>query len=122
MTEPSDASNGSATPDTSKGERLGSGLLGQVAGNLIAGLELTQQRLLDAAAVHRERAAGVEPTAGRRVDRAGDLAGQDDPLARPLDLGIGYRHRREQRPGVRVERQAVQCVALADLDDLAEVH
>src|SRR6185437_12978707 len=40
-----------------------------------------QQRLLDTAAIERERAARVEAAAGWRVDRARHIAGEDDALA-----------------------------------------
>src|SRR6266478_8643447 len=44
---------------------------------------------------HRVRAARVEAAAGRRVERAGHLAGEDDLLA-PL-VGMARQRRRKQR-------------------------
>src|SRR3954462_9620507 len=49
-------------------------------------------------------AAGAELAAGRRVRRARDVAGDDDPLPLALAAGIGQRDRREQRLRVRVRR------------------
>src|SRR5205807_669432 len=45
------------------GEGLGGGLFGPVAGDPLAGDELTQERLFLAAALDRDRTAGVEATA-----------------------------------------------------------
>ena len=60
--------------------------------------------------------------AGRRVDRAGHVAGEADPLAGLAAPGVGHRDGREHRHGVGVARAVVEVVAVADLDDLAEVH
>jgi hypothetical protein len=62
----------------------------------------------------------VEVAPGRRADRARDVALQQDALA--LDLGVGDRHRGEQRLGVGVARVRVEVLRGRDLDDLAEVH
>src|SRR5690349_2270579 len=47
-------------------------------------------------------AAGAELAAGRRIGRARDVAGDDDPLALALATRVGQRDRREQRLRVRV--------------------
>ena len=47
-------------------------------------------------------AAGAEPAAARRVDRARHVALEHDPLALALPLRIGVRHGREQRLRVRM--------------------
>src|SRR2546423_46612 len=69
---------------------------------------------------HRERAARVEATAGRRIQRARDFAADDQ-----LVLGVVRRGRqggREERLGVGMARVVAHLLAVADLDDLAEVH
>ena len=81
-----------------------------------------QLRLLDGAARLRLRAAGAEPAARRRVDRARDVAGQHDPLALALDHRVGLGDRRQQRLRVRVGGRRVQLLGRADLHQLAEVH
>src|SRR5579859_6064194 len=44
----------------------------------------------------------MKRAAGGRVRRARRVADEDDPFAVSLDLGVGYRHRREQRARVGV--------------------
>ena len=63
-----------------------------------------QQRRLDLGAdLLGQRAAGAEPAARRRVDRAGHVALEPDPLAAAADRGLlDVGHRREQRLGVGV--------------------
>ena len=53
-------------------------------------------------------AAGAEAAAGRRVDRARHVAGEQDPLALRLvpPVRVGHRHGREQRDRVRVHAGA----------------
>src|SRR5450759_3423532 len=70
----------------------------------------------------RPRAARVEDAALGRVRRAGHIALEDDAPPGALGGGIGDRHRREQRLGVRVLRVVIEHHAIRDLDDLAEVH
>ncbi len=64
----------------------------------------------------------MEAAAGRRVDRARDVALEDDPPALPLGDRVRDRDRRQQRPGVRVARRAVELLRRPELDDLAQVH
>ena len=72
------------------------------------------QRLL------RNRAAGVKVAAGGWIDGARHVPLQHD--ARPLDLGVGDRHGRQQRLGVRVQRVGVEVMTRRDLYDAAQVH
>ena len=67
-----------------------------------------EERLLGPAALDGDRAAGIEPTAGRRVDRTRDLALERDPPAVSLDRRVRDRRRREQGAGVRVKRGPVE--------------
>src|SRR6185369_13743536 len=79
-------------------------------------------RILRLAEALVQATARVEPAARRRVHRAWDVALEDDPLAFPFRRRGGHRHRREQRPGVRVAGGGIEGLGRADLDDLAEVH
>ena len=73
------------------------------------------------AQLRAQRAARVEAAAARRVDRARDVAGQDDPLA--AQLRVGHRDGRHERlrctgaPGWRNRSRAV-----GQLGDPPEVH
>ena len=64
----------------------------------------------------------MEAAGRRRVDRAGHVALQPDPLALRSPLEVRHRHGRQQRHRVRVHRRLVELLATADLHDLAEVH
>ena len=65
-------------------------------------------------------AAGVEVATGRRVQRAGHVAGKQH--ARALQAGLGQRDRRQQRLRVRVARRGEQGRLVGNLDDAPEVH
>src|SRR5882757_9015337 len=65
-------------------------------------------------------AAGAEDAARGRVDRARDVALEDDALA--LAVGVGDRHGGEQRLGIGVLRAAAERVARRALHDAAEIH
>ena len=67
-------------------------------------------------------APGVEPAAGRRIGRGGYVAVQDDLLTLATHLGVGHRHRRHERLGVRVDRALVDLVLVAHLHDPPQVH
>ena len=67
----------------------------------------------------RQRAARMERTAGRRIDRVRRLAA--DRVA-PPPAHRKVRHGVEQHTGVGVARPREQSLGLADLDEAAEVH
>src|SRR5262249_28430030 len=69
---------------------------------------------------YAQRAARVEAAAGGRIDRARHVALKEDALA--FHRGIGDRHRREERFGIRMSRVGVELLGRRDLDDLAQVH
>src|SRR5437868_11446001 len=66
------------------------------------------------------RATRVKAATRWRIQRARNLAWQDDFLA-PL-VGVGWQCRREQRLGVGMLRRAGESARLAALDDPAEIH
>src|SRR5688572_18725709 len=70
-------------------------LVGEVAGCLVARLDLHQRRLVRLADLLGEPAAWVERAAGRRVGRVRDVALKDDPPTCLVGIGLG--DRREQR-------------------------
>ena len=76
---------------------------------------IDQRRLFHRAQFLRNRAAGTETAAGGRVDGAGRVALQHDPLSRALELRVGLGHGREQRLRVRVCRGGVDFLGRADL-------
>ena len=68
----------------------------------------------------REWTTGVKPAARRRIDRVGRIARDRRHLG--AAVGIGGRHRREQRPRIGMRRMVPDLVDRAELDDLAEIH
>ena len=98
------------------------GHLTHEASGPMAGRLLLEGRRLVSADVLDERAAGLEAAAGRRVEGVGDLALQNDPLARPLQRRVRYRHARQQRLGVRMERRVVDHIGVGELDQLSGVE
>ena len=92
-----------------------------MAGHARAAVDLRELRLGDRADLLRLGAAGVEAAGARRVGGTRNVA-TEHPALLPVAGGIRLRHRRQQRPRVWVTGKAVQIVARADLDDLAEVH
>ena len=62
----------------------------------------------------------MEPTTGRRVDRAWHVAGQDDPLA--ADLRVWHRDRGHQGGRVWMFLLAEQFPTIGELRDAAEIH
>ena len=69
-----------------------------MAGGLVAGRERAQERLLDIAhALVEARAARMEATGARRVDRARHIAIQDDRLTFAAELRIRDGNGRTQR-------------------------
>ena len=83
-------------------------------------LDLAQHRLLGRAAGEGQRAARVEAAAGRRIDRARDVALQHQAVA----PGPRVRHRRrgDQRLGIGMQRPVEHGRLGADLDDPPEIH
>ena len=69
-------------------------------GNLIEGGLILRATL----ACHRT--ARVEPAAGRRIERRGRISGEDDALARTLDIRVGHGNGRQQGLRVRMGRSA----------------
>src|SRR3989442_4644035 len=92
----------------------------EVAGDSVPGGQLDELRLLLGAAGHDEGAARVEMTAPRRVQGAGDLAGEHDLV--PRLVRMRGKRRGEQRLGVGMERGRAELEAGGDLDELAQVH
>src|SRR5207248_933151 len=94
----------------------------EVAGCQVAAPLVLQRRvLLGAYGELRDRAAGVEAAAARRVDGGGDLAPQEDRPALGLEVGVGDRDRAQQGLGVGVHRIGVDRPGVRHLDDLPEV-
>ena len=71
-----------------------------VAGREVAAAVVDERRLDRRADVRRVAAARVEAAAGRRVDRARDVALQHDPLAPLGEVRVRDRDGRQQRLGV----------------------
>ena len=71
------------------------------------------------AALLGKAAARAERTTRRRIDWRRNLASQGIDVALSRQLGIGYRHRRQQRPRIRVLRIVIDLVAGCELDDAA---
>ena len=95
----------------------------EVARGPVAGAHLQQRRVFDVAeAVSGRRAARVEVTAARRLDRAGHVAGEHDRTPQFFGRRVGDGHGREQGLRVRVHRSLVELRVLRELDDAAEVH
>src|SRR5207237_177498 len=93
-------------------------LVPEMTGGEVVRLDLEQLRLFFPTQLLCERAARMEPTAARRIDRARHVAREDDALALALDRWIGNRHRRQQRLGIWVQGSLIQEVARGQLDDL----
>src|SRR5215472_6763295 len=81
---------------------------------------LEGRRLVRAARKLADRAPGVERAAGRRADRAWDVALQH--CAPPRGGWVRDRHGRHQRLSVRMKRCGVEVVCGRKLDDLAKIH
>src|SRR6185503_1387075 len=91
-----------------------------MAGCKTAISEPSQWRLFDLATVHRNRAAGVKPAAGWRIDRRRDIAFQNNPLF--LCGGIWNRNRAQQRLSIWVLWRQTDLLARSDFNKLTEVH
>src|SRR5258708_24514091 len=75
---------------------------------------------ISAAALEGLWASRVEVAAGRPVDRAWDIALEDDP--RPRRAGLRDRHRGQQGLRVGVPGRGENLTFVAQFDDLAEIH
>src|SRR5690242_21700123 len=81
--------------------------------------KLAHRRLLAPATLNGMRAARMEAAAGRRIDRAGDLALQRQQWT-SLRRWLGDRG--DQRLGVGVERRAEDVACRTDLHQAAEIE
>src|SRR4051812_22416839 len=86
----------------------------------MARTNLDERRLKAAADRHRLRAAWMEMAARGWVDRARNVAREDDAL--PLQSRLRDRDRGHQRLRVGMLRDAEHLRPVRDFDDLAEVH
>ena len=62
----------------------------------------------------------MEVAPRRRTDGIGNLAGQQCPMA--AVVGIGMRHRAQQRLRVGMQRRIVEGLGVCDLHQFAHVH
>ena len=86
------------------------------------GRDHAELRSLLRAQVKGKRAARVEATARRRVDRAGDIAAQNHTLPLTLLPRIRDRHRRQQGLGVGVLRRGEQLGARRKFSEPPQIH
>src|SRR5690606_7912402 len=70
--------------------------------------------------VHRLGATGAEPATARRIDRAGNIPLQNDALPTLLLVGVGNRHRRQERFGIRMKGMFVQLLTVGQFHQLSE--
>src|SRR5829696_4884550 len=87
--------------------------------------DIDQRRLLVGRAWRRLVLKGTprpKPASRGRLDRARDVALEDDAAAGALKVGVGLECGGEQRLRVRMLRPSKELLARSDLDDLAEVH
>ena len=91
-----------------------------MARDAMAGRPVAQYGFFHGAAIEDVGTTGAETAAGRRVERARDVAVQHDALAARLALRIGNRNRGDQGLRVRMLRPAHQLVGRCHLDDLAQ--
>src|SRR5262245_17768578 len=93
-----------------------------MAGNDVSRTNLSHLRNLAPALLIRDRAAGMEYAAGRRIERRRYLALERARRAGTLDPRIGDRCGVEQRLGIGMLRIGVELVAVGDFRDPAEIH
>ena len=86
-----------------------------MAGCIVSRTVLLQFRHLAPAALRRVRAAGMEPAAGRRIQRAGDISLQQDALSVTVLLRIRQRYGRQKRLSVGMNGMGAQLKALGQL-------
>ena len=83
---------------------------------------LVERRIVQRAELLRARAARVEATAARRVDRARDVPREHERGATSAEPRVRDRDGREERARVRMPRRRVQVARAGQLDELPEVH
>jgi len=93
-----------------------------VAGHKMTGDNLAIFRVHLTAVLIRPGTAGVEVAAHRGVDRARDIAFQQDALAVARPRGIGDGDGRHQRLGVRMHGAQIDFVAVSQFHDFAQIH
>ncbi len=86
------------------------------------GPHLFQGRHLAPAGRHRQVAARMENTAGRRVQRARHFARKNFVFPLAFGHGIGHRNRGEQRPRIWMSWVVKQFFDRSGLDQLAQIH
>ncbi len=92
----------------------------QVASNFVVAAYRYQRRLNLGANWHDILTPGMEPTPGRRVQRAGHLTPKHDLLM--FTIGVGGECGREKGLSIGVKRMRVQLIALGCLHKLTQIH
>ena len=92
------------------------------AGYPVPATHISPFRLTLSATILFERAPRPESATAGRVGRAGYISLQNDASTLFFDLGIGDRHRGEQRSCIRMQRVLVERVTVAQFRELAQVH
>ena len=96
--------------------------LRKVASAIVARRNLAKLGALLSALLASNRAARVETTAARRIDRRRRIALQNDALSRALHIRVRNRHGRKQRLRIGVVRLCVEGLPVRDLHHVAKVH
>src|SRR5688572_26106436 len=78
------------------------------------------QGFLNRAATFRNRTARMETTAGRRIERCGYVALQNDPFF--FHLRIGYENSADQGLGIRVPGSPTYLFCRSDFNELSQIH
>ena len=93
-----------------------------MTGNVVAGAEFAPFGILLTADIDGDGTAIVEAAGGRGVERGGDVAAKNDPVAPAFNGRVWDGDGGEEGLGVGVKRLAVEGVAWGEFDDLTEVH
>ncbi len=83
---------------------------------------LLQGRLVLGAHLDGYGAPSTEPTPAWRIDRAGHVSHQDDPVPFSSQNRVRRGHARQERPGVGMERFTIEVARRRPLDHLAQIH
>ena len=94
--------------------------LDPMAGSPVIGCDLAEFWLHFGAQANGDRASWVEAAAGRWMQRAGNVACQDNALSQ--NKRIWHWYRAHQSEGVGMHRIAKQLITICHLNHLAEVH